>query len=80
MTDSVFTSNMSANNTPLFEKVAFIGLGLIGSSLARVIKAHHLAGEVVASTRSEKTLADAKQLGLIDQGFSSASEAVQDRI
>ena len=78
MTDSVFTSNMSANNTPLFEKVAFIGLGLIGSSLARVIKAHHLAGEVVASTRSEKTLADAKQLGLIDQGFSSASEAVQD--
>ncbi len=78
MTDPVFASNMSANNTPLFEKVTFIGLGLIGSSLARVIKAHHLASKVVASTRSEKTLTDAKQLGLIDQGFNSASEAVQD--
>ncbi len=73
MTDPVFASNMSANNTPLFEKVTFIGLGLIGSSLARVIKAHHLASKVVASTRSEKTLTDAKQLGLIDQGFNSAS-------
>lgn len=78
MTDPVFASDMSVNHTPLFEKVAFIGLGLIGSSLARVIKAHHLASKVVASTRSEKTLTDAKQLGLIDQGFNSASEAVQD--
>lgn len=39
---------------PLFEKVAFIGLGLIGSSLARVIQAEQLAHEVVASTRSQK--------------------------
>ena len=39
---------------PLFEKVAFIGLGLIGSSLARVIKAEHLANDIVASTRSQK--------------------------
>ena len=38
---------------PLFEKVAFIGLGLIGSSLARVIKAEHLANDIVASTRSQ---------------------------
>ena len=39
---------------PLFKKVAFIGLGLIGSSLARVIAAEHLAENVVASTRSKK--------------------------
>ena len=76
MTDPVFASDMSVNHTPLFEKVAFIGLGLIGSSLARAIKAHHLASKVVASTRSEQTLADAKQLGVIDQGFRSAGEAV----
>ncbi|TCM67340.1 3-phosphoshikimate 1-carboxyvinyltransferase [Acinetobacter calcoaceticus] len=62
---------------PLFQKVAFIGLGLIGSSLARVIKQQHLAVEVVASTRSEKTLADAKALGLIDAGYRLASDAVQ---
>ena len=64
-------------NQVFFNKVAFIGLGLIGSSLARVIQQQHLAAEVVASTRSQKTLNDAKALGIIDAGFSSAAEAVQ---
>ena len=62
---------------PLFEKVAFIGLGLIGSSLARVIKAEHLANDIVASTRSQKTLEDAKALGLISDGYADPVEAVQ---
>lgn len=61
----------------LFEKVAFIGLGLIGSSLARVIHAKKLAKLVVASTRSEKTLEDAKALGLIEAGYTDAIEAVK---
>ncbi len=64
-------------SVPLFEKVAFIGLGLIGSSLARVIVAEGLAKEIVASTRSQKTLEDAKTLGLIQQGYSDPAEAVQ---
>lgn len=38
----------------LFKKVAFIGLGLIGSSLARVMIAEHPAEKIVASTRSKK--------------------------
>lgn len=62
---------------PLFEKVAFIGLGLIGSSLARVIKAEHLANDIVASTRSQKTLEDAKALGLISEGYADPVEAVK---
>jgi 3-phosphoshikimate 1-carboxyvinyltransferase len=41
-------------SAPLFEKVAFIGLGLIGSSLARVMIAEGLTQNIVASTRSEK--------------------------
>ena len=60
-----------------FEKVAFIGLGLIGSSLARVIRAKDLAKQIVASTRSEKTLTDAKALGLIDAGYRDPIDAVQ---
>jgi cyclohexadieny/prephenate dehydrogenase / 3-phosphoshikimate 1-carboxyvinyltransferase len=60
-----------------FEKVAFIGLGLIGSSLARVIHAQGLAKDVVASTRSEKTLSDAKALGLISAGYTNPIDAVQ---
>lgn len=62
---------------PLFKKVAFIGLGLIGSSLARVMIAEKLANEIVASTRSAKTLEDAKALGLIEQGYSNPVDAVQ---
>ena len=64
-------------SVPLFEKVAFIGLGLIGSSLARVMIAEDLAKEIVASTRSQKTLEDAKALGLIQQGYSDPAEAVR---
>ena len=60
-----------------FEKVAFIGLGLIGSSLARVIRAKGLAKQIVASTRSEQTLTDAKALGLIEAGYRDPIDAVQ---
>ncbi len=62
---------------PLFGKVAFIGLGLIGSSLARVMLAENLSRHIVASTRSEKTLQDALELGLIEQGFNNPVDAVQ---
>ncbi|WP_291389343.1 bifunctional prephenate dehydrogenase/3-phosphoshikimate 1-carboxyvinyltransferase, partial [Acinetobacter sp.] len=55
----------------------FIGLGLIGSSLARVMIAEGLTQNIVASTRSEKTLQDAKALGLIQQGYSDPVQAVQ---
>lgn len=64
-------------NQPLFEKVAFIGLGLIGSSLARVIKQQQLAIHVVASTRSQKTLDAALHMGLIEAGFQDPIDAVQ---
>lgn len=63
-------------SVPLFEKVVFIGLGLIGSSLARVIVAEKLAKSIVASTRSAKTLHDAQALGLIDTGYRDPIEAV----
>ena len=63
--------------TPLFENVAFIGLGLIGSSLARVMIAEHLATQIVASTRSQKTLDDAKALGLIQAGYTNPIDAVK---
>ncbi len=61
-----------------FEKVAFIGLGLIGSSLARVIRAQGLARQIVASTRSQSTLAEALHLGVIDAGFADPADAARD--
>ena len=62
----------------MFNKVAFIGLGLIGSSLARVLRANHLAHTIVASSRSPRTLSLALDIGLIDAGYADAAEAVQD--
>lgn len=59
-----------------FDKIALIGIGLIGSSLARVIKREGLAGQIVISTRSESTLARAKELGLGDSYSLDSAEAV----
>ncbi|MBZ9656388.1 prephenate/arogenate dehydrogenase family protein [Phyllobacterium lublinensis] len=60
-----------------FDKIALIGIGLIGSSLARVIKREGLAGQIVISTRSETTLARAKELGLGDSYSLDSAEAVK---
>lgn len=60
-----------------FDRITLIGIGLIGSSIARDIKALGLAGEVVISTRSETTLKRAEELGLGDRYTTSAAEAVE---
>lgn len=60
----------------MFNQVAFIGLGLIGSSLARVIRAQGLAKKIVASSRSERTLQTALDIALIDEAYTDAAQAV----
>ncbi|WP_292247310.1 prephenate/arogenate dehydrogenase family protein [Mesorhizobium sp.] len=62
----------------MFEKIALVGIGLIGSSLARVIRREGLARHVAISTRSPATLARAEQLGLGDSYSTDAKEAVRD--
>ena len=62
---------------PLFERVAIIGLGLIGGSLAAAMRARGLAKVVVAGSRSERTLERGKLLGLIDDGSTDLAEAVK---
>jgi cyclohexadieny/prephenate dehydrogenase len=61
----------------MFERVAFIGLGLIGSSLARVMLRDRLAGTIVASTRRRETLATIERLGLAQQTTQDPAEAVE---
>ncbi|MHC1547841.1 prephenate/arogenate dehydrogenase family protein [Phyllobacterium sp. K27] len=60
-----------------FNTIALIGIGLIGSSLARVIKRQGLADHVIISTRSESTLARAKELGLGDAYTLDSAQAVE---
>jgi cyclohexadieny/prephenate dehydrogenase len=62
----------------MFEKIALIGIGLIGSSLARVIRREELASHIAISTRSAITLNRAEQLGLGDSYTTKATEAVGD--
>lgn len=64
--------------TPPFGRVALIGIGLIGSSLAHVIRRKTLAGEITGYARSEATREKALELGLVDRIFSTAAEAVKD--
>ncbi len=63
---------------PMFEKIALVGIGLIGSSLARVIRREGLAGEVAISTRRPATLERARELDLGDSYAADPAEAVKD--
>lgn len=62
----------------MFEKIALVGIGLIGSSLARVIRREGLASHVAIATRSETTLARARELDLGSSYTMNAREAVRD--
>jgi prephenate dehydrogenase len=60
-----------------FHKVTIIGVGLIGGSLAKVLRNSGLAGSITGSGRSSETLELALRLGVIDQiglGFKHAVE------
>lgn len=61
---------------PHFNRIALIGIGLIGSSLAHAIRQRKLADEIIVSTRSAHTLRRAEELGLGDRYYLDAGEAV----
>jgi cyclohexadieny/prephenate dehydrogenase len=62
----------------MFNKIALIGIGLIGSSLARVIRREYLASHIAISTRRQETLDRAKALDLGDSYHRNAIDAVMD--
>jgi len=64
--------------TVQFDRIALIGIGLIGSSIAHDIKRLGLAKEVVIATRSADTLKRAEELQLGDRYTTSSAEAVKD--
>ncbi|WP_292116109.1 prephenate/arogenate dehydrogenase family protein [Mesorhizobium sp.] len=64
--------------SPMFERIALVGIGLIGSSLARVIRREGLARHIAIATRSKSTLKRAEELGLGDSYTTEAKEAARD--
>ncbi len=62
---------------PVFRRLALIGLGLIGSSIARInLDGRPLAGEVIACARTPKTLARVVELGIADRVEADPARAV----
>jgi prephenate dehydrogenase len=61
----------------MFERVAIIGLGLIGGSLARALRAKHLVKEIVGCGRDVTNLERGMALGVIDRQTTNPAEAVQ---
>jgi len=62
---------------PLFDKVAIIGVGLIGSSLARAIRRHGLAKRIVGCNRSAESRTKVLELGLADEAVQDPAAAAE---
>ena len=62
----------------LIRRLAVIGVGLIGGSLVRALRAVGEVGEVVGCGRGKPNLERALALGVIDRYTHQIDEAVQD--
>jgi cyclohexadieny/prephenate dehydrogenase len=61
----------------MFERVALIGIGLIGSSLSHAMRRAGLAGEIIGHAKSEATRSKARELGLVSKAHATAAEAAE---
>src|SRR5215470_16557355 len=77
-TEANVKSAAQVNATPHFNKIALIGFGLIGGSIARAARAQGLAKQIVTTARSDKTRARVRELGIVDAVVETNVEAVKD--
>ncbi len=64
-------------NSPMFDKIAIFGVGLIGGSFALALKKAGKVGQVVGIERTPAVLERALELGLIDRMGRSVEDAMQ---
>jgi cyclohexadieny/prephenate dehydrogenase len=64
--------------TPLYDTLALIGVGLIGSSIARAARAHGAVRQIVTTARSAKTRQRVAELGIADKVVETNVDAVKD--
>ncbi|SHF52070.1 cyclohexadieny/prephenate dehydrogenase [Kaistia soli DSM 19436] len=62
----------------IFPRLALVGIGLIGASIALAARRAGVVGEIVVTTRRPETLRRAEELCLGDRYVSTAAEAVAD--
>ncbi len=65
------------SEAPLFDRIALVGLGLIGSSLARVVKRENLAAHVAGCARTAATREKALELGFVDSVHPDPASAAE---
>lgn len=63
-------------SAPLFDRIALIGIGLIGSSIARASKEYGLARSVVCGSRNPATCAKALELGIVEKATTDLIGAI----
>ncbi|WP_045224313.1 prephenate dehydrogenase [Methyloterricola oryzae] len=61
----------------MIRRLCIIGVGLIGGSVARAVRARGLCSEIVGVDRDPSNLARAEELGVIDRGFRSVEEGAE---
>ncbi|HEY1153010.1 MAG TPA: prephenate dehydrogenase/arogenate dehydrogenase family protein, partial [Pseudolabrys sp.] len=61
----------------MFNRLALIGVGLIGSSIARAARAQGAVRSIVATARSPQTRQRVAELGLADQVVETNAAAVE---
>ena len=72
-----FNKELKMDKFFTFNRVTFIGFGLINSSLARVFKSKSLAKEICAYSRRKETLLKIKDLNIADYIYDDIKQSVK---
>ena len=68
---------MTIDSKPMFSKVALLGVGLIGSSMAHAMRRAGLAAHIAGYAHRAETRDKARAIGFADTLHESASGAVR---
>ena len=77
VTAGAFPKTRRIGREMIIERLCVVGVGLIGGSLARDLKALGIVGEVIGSSRREENLERARALGVIDRYDVDVARAVK---
>jgi cyclohexadieny/prephenate dehydrogenase len=62
----------------MFDRIALIGIGLIGSSIARAVRRGNLAGHIAAYSRRQSTRDECDELNIVDSIHADPADAARD--
>ncbi|WP_420345426.1 prephenate/arogenate dehydrogenase family protein [Pelagibius sp.] len=77
MSDGAVPEAAGAGARPMFDRVALLGAGLIGSSLAWAMRARGLTGHIAAHSRRAETRDKIAELGFADSLHADPGDAVE---